>query len=371
MNAFTSQVSSLRSSGGNVIISFGGAPNGNVPNEIAQTCISVSSLTAAYQSVVNTYGATRLDFDIEGSVLSDTAATSRRDQALAALQRADPAVQVDFTLAVDPTGLPTGPGSEFALLQDAKNAGVKVSYVNIMTMDFGNGQNALSDAESAARATSGQLAGLYGVSTSAAYGMLGLTPIAGQNDDNEYFSTADASALESFAAANGVGELAFWELDGYDKGTGYQYSSIFDKITGSGTGGGGGGGGASTIVGKSSGLCLSVSGGSTSPGATADIYTCNGSASENWAVNSNGTITGKTSGLCLSTSGNSSALKATADVNTCDGDGYEHWTVESNGTIVNGASGLCLSVTGASTTPKATADLYTCNGSASEGWTVG
>ena len=30
---------------------------------------------------------------------------------------------------------------------------------------------------------------------------MGLTPIAGQNDDNEYFSQSDASTLESFAAS--------------------------------------------------------------------------------------------------------------------------------------------------------------------------
>ncbi|HWG23381.1 glycosyl hydrolase family 18 protein, partial [Actinospica sp.] len=146
MNAFTSQVGSIQSGGGNVIISFGGEPNGSTPNEIAQTCTSVSSLTAAYLNVVNTYGVTRLDFDIEGSVLSDTAATTRRDQALAALQAEDPAVQVDFTLAVASNGLPTGSGSEYALLQDAKNNGVKVSVVNIMTMDFYDGQPVLSDA---------------------------------------------------------------------------------------------------------------------------------------------------------------------------------------------------------------------------------
>ena len=188
--------------------------------------------------MVNTYGVTRLDFDIEGGVLSDTAATARRDQALAALQAADPAVQVDFTLAVAPQGLPTGTGSEYALLQDAKAKGVKVSVVNIMTMDFGAGSNDLADAESAAQGTAGQLASLYGISTAAAYGMMGLTPIAGTNDDGTVFSTANAQSLESFAAANGVAELSFWEVDGYDKGTGYQYSSIFNKITGSSGGGG-------------------------------------------------------------------------------------------------------------------------------------
>jgi chitinase len=80
------------------------------------------------------------------------------------------------------------------------------------------------------KGTAGQLASLYGISTSAAYAMMGLTPIAGTNDDGTVFSTANAQSLESFAAANGVQELSFWEVDGYDKPTGYQYSSIFNQI---------------------------------------------------------------------------------------------------------------------------------------------
>src|ERR1700728_2609131 len=246
VGAFASQISAIQASGGNVIISFGGESGG----ELAQTCTNVSQLTAAYQNVVNTYGVTRLDFDIEGSVLSDTAATSLRDQALGALQAEDPSVQVDFTLAVSPQGLPTGTGSEYALLQDAKAKGVKVSVVNIMTMDFGAGSNDLADAKSAAQGTAGQLASLYGISTSAAYGMMGLTPIAGTNDDGPVFSTSNASSLESFAAANGVAELSFWEVDGYDKPTGYQYSSIFNQITGGSSSGGGSG---STATGQITG----------------------------------------------------------------------------------------------------------------------
>jgi len=77
-----------------------------------------------------------------------------------------------------------------------------------------------------------QLESVYGVSASQAWNMLGLTPIAGHNDDNENFTQSNASTLESFAAGHGVQELAFWEVDGYDKGTGYAYSKIFNKITG-------------------------------------------------------------------------------------------------------------------------------------------
>src|SRR5207302_302199 len=91
VGAFTSPVNSLQAAGGNVIISFGGESGG----ELAQTCTSVPSLTAAYANVVDAYGVSRLDFDIEGGTLSDSAANTRRDQALAALQAENPSVQVD------------------------------------------------------------------------------------------------------------------------------------------------------------------------------------------------------------------------------------------------------------------------------------
>ena len=225
VGAFKSQISSLQAAGGNVLISFGGASGG----ELAQTCTSVSKLEAAYANVVNTYGVNRLDFDIEGSVLDDGSANARRDQALAKLQAADPNVQIDFTIPVDPTGLES---NAVSLLTGAKSAGVKVTIVNIMTMDFGDGQNPLNDAESAAIATEKQIHGVYGGSSATDWGMLGLTPIAGQNDDKENFTQSNAKTLESFAASHGVGELAFWEVDQYDKPLGYAYSKIFNKITG-------------------------------------------------------------------------------------------------------------------------------------------
>src|SRR5580704_589997 len=334
VGAFTSQVNSLKSAGGDVIISFGGESGG----EVAQTCTSVSSLTAAYANVVNTYGVDRLDFDIEGSTLSDTAANTRRNQALAALQAENPAVQVDYTLAVAPNGLPS---AELGVLQSAQTYGVKVSVVNIMTMDFGNGQNPLADAESAAEGTASQLSGLYGISTSAAYGMMGLTPIAGQNDDNEYFSTSDASTLESFAASNGVAELSFWEVDGYDKPTGYQYSSIFNQITG------GGGGSPSPATGPITGyesMCLDDRSASTADYNPIQVYTCNGTNAQQWTVASGNTL--QVLGKCLDVDAAGTANGTTVDLYDCNGTGAQVWEPQSNGELVNPESGKCLDDTG-------------------------
>jgi chitinase len=314
---------------------------------------------------VNTYGVNRLDFDIEGGVLSDTSATSIRDQALAALQAEDPAVQVDFTLAVAPNGLPTGTGSEYALLQDAKAKGVKVSTVNIMTMDFGGGSNDLADAESAAQGTASQLSGLYGISTSAAYAMMGLTPIAGTNDDGTVFSTSNASSLESFAASNGVEELSFWEVDGYDKGTGYQYSSIFNRITGGGTpppppGTTG------QITGYQ-GLCLDDRSASTALFNPIQVYTCNGTNAQQWTAESNNTL--EVLGMCLDVNAAGTANGTKVDLYTCNGTGAQVWQHQSNGEYVNPNSGKCLDDTGfggAGTQVQ----IWACADSSNQQWSV-
>jgi chitinase len=361
LGAFTSQVSAIQAAGGNVIISFGGESGG----ELAQTCTNVSQLTAAYQNVVNTYGVNRLDFDIEGSVLSDTAATSLRDQALAALQAEDPSVQVDFTLAVAPQGLPTGTGSEYALLQNAQADGVKVSEVNIMTMDFGAGQNGLTDAESAAEGTASQLSGLYGISTSAAYGMMGLTPIAGVNDspDDYDFTTANASTLESFAASNGVQELSLWELDGYDKPTGYQYSSIFNEITSGGTTTTG----ATGAITGYEGLCLDDRSASTADFNPIQVYTCNGTDAQQWTVASGNTL--QVLGMCLDVDAAGTTNGTTVDLYTCNGTGAQVWEPQSNGELVNPTSGKCLDDTGYGGSGTQV-QIWTCDDTSNQQWNL-
>jgi chitinase len=360
VGAFTTQISSLQAAGGNVIISFGGESGG----ELAQTCTSVSSLTAAYANIVKAYGVTRLDFDIEGGTLDDSASNTRRNQALAALQAQDPSVQVDYTLAVAPDGLPS---EEMGVLTGAQSAGVKVSEVNIMTMDFGNGQNALNDALSAAKATAGQLSGLYGISTAAAYARMGLTPIAGQNDDNEVFSQANASTLESFAASNGVQELSFWEVDGYDKPLGYAYSKIFNAITGGTTSGGGGSAGAGPITGYA-GLCVDVRSASSANFTPVQVYTCNGTSAQQWTVAAGNTL--QALGKCLDVDAAGTANGTTVDLYDCNGTGAQVWVPQSNGSLLNPASGKCLDDTNWSTTPGTQLQIWSCSGNANQNWVI-
>ena len=174
--------------------------------------------------------------------------------------------------------------------------------------------------------------------------MMGLTPIAGINDDGTDFSISNAQSLESFAASNGIQELSFWEVDGYDKGTGYQYSSIFNQITG------GGGStppppppGSGQITGYE-GLCLDDRSASTADFNPIQVYTCNGTSAQDWTVNSNGTLT--VLGNCLDVAGAGTANGTLVDLYPCNGTGAQSWVHESNGELVNTNSGKCLDDTG-------------------------
>jgi chitinase len=355
VGSFKSQISALQAAGGNVIPSFGGAQGG----EIAQTCTDQNSLTAAYANVVNTYGTPRLDFDIEEDTIKDTAANQRRNSALAALQQQNPSVQVDYTLAVAPDGLPS---TQLDILRDAKNKGLKVSVVNLMVMDFYDGQPVISDALAAARSTAGQLASLYGISTSAAYGMMGLTPIAGNNDDGAPFSQSDAQQLETFAAQNGVQELSFWEVQDYDKATGYAYSRIFNAISGGTTPPPTGG---KQITGYG-GKCVDVAGANSANSTAVDLYTCNGTNAQQWASTGS---TLQALGKCLDVASAGVANGTKVQIYDCNGSTAQQWTHNGSNELVNTGSGKCLDATGPSSADGTPLQIWTCTAASNQQWT--
>ncbi|MFF3326152.1 cellulose binding domain-containing protein [Streptomyces sp. NPDC002889] len=200
------QIGDLRAKGGDVRVSFGGAAG----HELALNCSSARDLAKAYGKVIDTYKLTKVDFDIEGAALPDTAANSRRSQAIAQLQKEHPGLDVSFTLPVMPEGL-TQPGVD--LVADAKKNGVKIAAVNIMAMDYGPaysgdmGQYAIQ----AATATQAQIKGVLGLSDADAWKTVAVTPMIGVNDVvTEIFKVEDATQLVEFAESKGIGWLSMW-----------------------------------------------------------------------------------------------------------------------------------------------------------------
>ena len=201
-----SQIGALRAKGGDVRVSFGGASG----SELATTCSSADALATAYGKAVDAYGLTKVDFDVEGGALPDTAANTRRAQAIARLQQLHPDLDVSFTLPVMPEGL-TQDGVN--LLANAKSNGVSIDTVNIMAMDYGASYSGDMGtyAEQAATATQAQVKSVLGLSDSAAWKAVAVTPMLGVNDvASEIFKVDDASQLVTFAKAKGLGWLSMW-----------------------------------------------------------------------------------------------------------------------------------------------------------------
>ena len=209
---YKEEISKIRQGGGDVIVSFGGA-NGI---ELALEITDVAKLQAAYQSVIDEYQLTWVDFDIEGFAVSDKGSVQRRNQAIAGLQKDNPNLTIAYCLPVMPEGLTD---SGLFVLKDAKEKGVNIDVVNIMTMDYGPtytndmGKYAIE----ACKNTEIQIRKI-GLNAK-----LGNTPMIGQNDVSvETFTLEDARELLDWAKTeDDVRLLSMWSITrDKSKGTG-------------------------------------------------------------------------------------------------------------------------------------------------------
>lgn len=253
------EIQTLRQLGGDVMVSFGGAAG----TELAVAITDVNALTSAYQSVIDTYRLTHVDFDIEGAWVADRASIDRRSQALRNLEdraAADGRVlSVWFTLPVLPSGL-TADG--LYVIQSALEHGVMIGGVNIMAMDYGDSTAPSPDGQmgeyaiQAAQSLFGQLKSHYaaaGQSKSDAdlWHLIGVTPMIGQNDVNsERFYQEDAQELLTFGQQQNLGMISMWsanrdngsvpvgQLSGNGSGitqTSFEFSHIFEAVSGPAT----------------------------------------------------------------------------------------------------------------------------------------
>jgi hypothetical protein len=231
-------ISQMQSAGVTVAISQGGAGG----QEAAAYCGTAAETQAVYQQLITKYNVKWLDFDVEYGETSGQSV--RRAQALAALQQAYPGLIVSYTLPLGSGGLNGGTGGGTQDIADAKSAGLNLTIVNGMAMDFGGtneNQPALSEEGAAALKSQIQSAGLTST--------VGLTFLPGTSDDSppNYFTLANATTMLDWAEENSyVTLLSFWELNRDNGGcpgstvdeddcsgvsqSNYEFSSIFEPF---------------------------------------------------------------------------------------------------------------------------------------------
>jgi hypothetical protein len=192
------RINALKAAGGDIIVSFGGL-NGT---PIDATITNVSSLVAAYSAVIDRYSLTWIDFDIEGTWVSDQASIDRRNQAAKQLQTKYPSLRITYCLPVMPFGL-TADGVN--IINKAKAAGVNIYGVNVMAMDYGQSNSAMGQAAISAAQNARNQTNLN----------IGITPMIGKNDtQNETFTLANASEVMTFAQSTSwVNMIAMWSVN--------------------------------------------------------------------------------------------------------------------------------------------------------------
>jgi hypothetical protein len=205
-NLYAGQISAIRQRGGDVIVSFGGQAG----TELALAETNHTALEAKYQSAIDRYKLTWLDFDIEGDALFDQAANQRRNAVLARLQARNPGLIVSYTLPIDPNGFTRGTKE---LLTDAKAKGVRVHSGNFMIMWFGpkfNKDRNMTDLCIASALKAHEQCQAIDPAI-----QIGLTALIGTNQRcQEVFTQDDAKAVKKWADEQPwVCSLSFWAVN--------------------------------------------------------------------------------------------------------------------------------------------------------------
>lgn len=207
---YSKQIEDLRKTGGDVIVSFGGASG----KELATVSESSIELYKKYAKVVRKYDLTSLDFDIEGPAIHDKTANKYRVGAIMELQRVFPSIKISLTVPVGENGL------DPAALKLADQT--PCDLVNIMAMDYGYGHGKMAEfAISAAKATRKQTGK-----------NIGITVMIGVNDTGEIFSLEDARTVKAFVKKNSwVKRLSIWSINRDNgKKSSLDHSSMIDQF---------------------------------------------------------------------------------------------------------------------------------------------
>ncbi len=112
--------------------------------------------------------------------------------------------------------------------------------------------------------------------------------------------------------------------------------------------------------------CIDDNGAGTANGTAIQIVDCNGTAAQQWTVNSDNTLT--VMGGCLDNTNANPNNGNLVEWFTCNGSPAQQWIPRADGSIYNPNSGRCLDLTGGNTANGTRLELFDCNGSPAQRW---
>ncbi|GAB3662422.1 ricin-type beta-trefoil lectin domain protein [Glycomyces tarimensis] len=128
----------------------------------------------------------------------------------------------------------------------------------------------------------------------------------------------------------------------------------------------GGGSASGTAITGFGGKCVDVAGASSADGTPVQLYTCNGSAAQQWTFASDGTV--RALGKCLDVSAGSTADGAKVQLYTCNGTGAQQWVHTDANDLVNPQADKCLDVPDWNAADGNRLHIWTCTGGENQKW---
>jgi hypothetical protein len=116
------------------------------------------------------------------------------------------------------------------------------------------------------------------------------------------------------------------------------------------------------------GLCVDVRGASAAEYTPVQVYTCNGTAAQQWTVVEAGS-TLQALGMCMDIDAGGTADGTTVDLYTCNDTAAQVFIPQSNGSLYNPQSGKCLDDTGYGGSGTQL-QIWDCTGNANQDWVL-
>jgi chitinase len=201
-------IAAIRAAGGNVDVSFGGADG----TKLGVVCPNATALVGAYEKVINAYHLSAIDVDVEGIEYASAVARGRVIDALGALQRRDPHLEISVTFQVYLSGLGADGKS---MIRHAAALRFQPYAWTIMPFDF---QPAVSDMTAATERVTEDLEQVvskaYHESTAKAYAHVGISSMNGDTDINgESISVSAFGQILAFAEQKHLARVSFWAVN--------------------------------------------------------------------------------------------------------------------------------------------------------------
>ncbi|WP_062349726.1 glycoside hydrolase family 16 protein [Herbidospora yilanensis] len=127
-------------------------------------------------------------------------------------------------------------------------------------------------------------------------------------------------------------------------------------------GGGTGGNLRSALNGK----CVDIPAANPVDAARLQMYDCNGTAAQQWSINSDGTV--RAMGKCMDAAAAGTANGTPIQLYTCNGTAAQRFTLSGAGDLVNIAANRCVDIVGRNTANGAQLQLWDCTGASNQKW---